>query len=115
MDFTDIIADTMYAQMEAYPKQYVFRYSSFLVHMLLHQNIDFFTSYIQLATTDDSDPTKAILVSAWTHVLSTSYDYYTFSKLFLTLMLLDLYHQDKLDRIADHQKVWMVNSKLPSN
>jgi hypothetical protein len=78
----------MFAQFHEYPKKYQFRFLSLLAHMFLHQKIDFFNRFINLSIFEKDEGCK--LVSTWTPILLTTYDYYAFSQYFLIPILHDL-------------------------
>lgn len=47
-DFAKIIAEKMLEQLRNYNTKCKFRYSSFLVHLILHQNFEFLKRYLSL-------------------------------------------------------------------
>lgn len=86
-DFSVCIARAMVKQLSEFQQFQWFKFSSVLVHLLLHQNEAFFGQYMRLATCDESG--NKMLVSAWTPLLLASFDTYQFSDFFLTLVLRD--------------------------
>lgn len=84
-----------------------FRFPSFLSHMFLHQNPDFFKKHVKLAIFDESGKRRS--VSIWTSLLSSTYDYYAFLDYFLVLILQDLRGEDSIDQLTKEQTRYMQN------
>lgn len=90
-DFAEDLAQEIIEQLMNYKKQYKFRDTSFLVHMFLHQNVDFFSQYMELSTHDNEK--RRNIVTAWTPILFATYNSYVFLDAFLTSALHDLRKQ----------------------
>lgn len=84
-DFSMTIAKTMVKQLSKFQQLRHFRFSSILVHLLLHPNEAFFAQFMCLSTFDEMR--SVLSVSCWTSLLLASYDSYQFSDLFLAPIL----------------------------
>lgn len=76
-DFIDFLVEEMIGEIENYLKEWKFKFLSFLAHMFLHQNPDFFNKYVGLSIFDEKGRRKP--VSTWTPLLFATFDYYAFS------------------------------------
>lgn len=85
VDFADILVHEMVEQLVNLKSHWRFRYTSFLDHMFLHQNPELFKETMELSMYDNRN--KKNLVTVWTHLLSTTYNAYTFLDAFLALAM----------------------------
>lgn len=86
-NFSMTITKAMVKQLSEFQQLQHFRFSSALVHLLLHQNEAFFAQFMRLATFDEAG--NLMPVSCWMPLLLASYDSYQFSDLFLAPVLKD--------------------------
>lgn len=110
-DFANIIQKGIFKEFRDYESQGKFKYLSFLAHMFLYQNPDFFSRRMQLSVVDEQRQRKPM--SAWTHILSSTCDYYTFCDCFLTPILEDLSREKPYTSFSPRQVDWMSKSKNP--
>lgn len=96
----------MLQQLSRYNHYFKFRYSSFLVHLILQQNPGFFSSHLSLSIFNVLGLYKP--VSVWNHVLSRTWDYYAFGNYFLQSILQDL-SQRPLHRLSPKGLEWIKN------
>lgn len=90
-DFSEVIARNILNQLKNYRTDSKFRYSSFLAHLVLHQNFEYSRENVLACRVDERSYLQP--VSVWTHMISRTRDYYWFTYYFLGLMLQELLPQ----------------------
>lgn len=99
------MVEEMIWKIKNYPTKENFIFLSFLVHMFLHQNPNFFTRYFPLTIFDEQGKRKS--VSKWTPFLSTSYDYYLFLNYFIAPVLHNLIRKGNIIWLDKEQTGYM--------
>jgi len=114
LDFSKQIAYSMADQLTNFKSTGVFRYSSYLFHLMLYQNHPIFSQYMHLNMYDPSfDPNRTIPVSAWTHVLSELSNPYEFWELFSAPAFSHLSPEPIENRLTLSVRGLMANSPIP--
>lgn len=95
----------MIEKINKYQVEQKFRFLSYLAHMFLYQNPDFFDKRVKLSIFDEKKRKK--LVFFWTPLLSSTFDYYAFLDYFLTLILQYLQGEEGINRLTLTQTEYM--------